>query len=357
MKKSPLSLSMMVLALAAATGGAAQAQSSVQVYGLLDVGVENANNQSATGGSATRVISGGMNTSRWGVRGSEDLGGGLKAVFNLEGGIFMDTGGQDGALFKRQAYVGLEGAFGRVVVGRSFSSVYDVVIGYDPMGFAPFYSWATSGPATGPSKYGFTTAYDNLIKYSGTIGDFRFGANYAAGEQTSGVADSAKMGVTGTYKLGPANLMATYERNNGNTVAATGNRDENTVWHIGANYETGPLKFWAVLRDYNLTAGRAATADVEATTTWAGVAYKATPETTLTAAVYHINVKNVASNVDADPTLYVLRYRYALSKRTDLHVSGAYAKAKNGQLTGLSRDDAGFANSQRGVTVGMQHRF
>jgi predicted porin len=58
----------------------------------------------------TRVISGGMNTSRWGLRGSEDLGGGLKAVFNLEGGILMDTGAQDGALFKRQANVGLEGA-------------------------------------------------------------------------------------------------------------------------------------------------------------------------------------------------------------------------------------------------------
>ncbi len=355
MKKSPISLA--ILALAAAIGGAAQAQSNVQVYGLLDVGVENANNTSATGGSMTRVISGGMNTSRWGVRGTEDLGGGLKAVFNLEGGILMDTGAQDGALFKRQAYVGLEGAFGRVVVGRSFTSVYDTVISYDPMGFAPYYSWATSGPATGPSKYGFTTAYDNLIKYSGSFGDFRFGANYAAGEQTSGVADSAKMGATVAYKFGGANVMATYERNNGNTVAATGNRDENTVWHIGANYETGPLKFWAVLRDYNLTAGRAATADVEATTTWGGVAYKPNEVTTLTGAVYHINVKNVAAGRDADPTMYVVRYRYALSKRTDVHISGAYAKAKNGQLTGLSRDDAGFANSQRGITVGMQHRF
>jgi len=355
MKKSPISLAILVLA--AAAGGAAHAQSNVQVYGLLDVGVENANNSSATGGSNTRVISGGMNTSRWGIRGTEDLGGGLKAVFNLEGGILMDTGAQDGALFRRQAYVGLEGAFGRVVVGRSFTSVYDTVISYDPMGFAPYYSWATSGPATGPSKYGFTTGYDNLIKYAGTFGNLRVGANYAAGEQTTGVADSAKMGATIAYKFGPANVMATYERNNGNTVAATGNRDENTVWHIGANYETGPLKFWAVLRDYNLTAGRAATADVEATTTWGGVAYKPNEVTTITGAVYHVDVKNVAANTDADPTMYVLRYRYALSKRTDVHISGAYAKAKHGQLTGLSRDDAGFANSQRGITVGMQHRF
>jgi predicted porin len=55
--------------------------------------------------------------------------------------------------------------------------------------------------------------------------------------------------------------------------------------------------------------------------------------------------------------MYVARYRYALSKRTDLYVSAAYVKAKNGQLTGLSRDDAGFGESQRGFVTGMQHRF
>ena len=354
MNKTALNLA--VLAMAAAAG-AAQAQSNVQIYGLLDVGVENANNQSATGGSATRVISGGMNTSRWGLRGTEDLGGGLKAVFGLEGGILMDTGAQDGALFKRQAYVGLEGAFGRVVAGRSFTSVYDTVISFDPMGFAPYYSWATSGPATGPSKYGFTTAYDNLIKYSGAVGDFKFGATYAAGEQTTGTSDGAKVGFTTVYKLGGANLMATWERNNGNAVAPTGDHDKNTVWHVGANYETGPVKLWAVLRDYKLVAGKALTADIDATTTWIGAAWKTDAVTTLTGAIYHVDVKNVAAGKDADPTMYVARYRYALSKRTDLHVSAAYAKARHGQLTGLSRDDAGFADSQRGVTVGMQHRF
>ncbi|MBY0555691.1 MAG: porin [Burkholderiaceae bacterium] len=352
MKKSSLTLA--ILALAA---GAAQAQSNVQVYGLLDVGVETANNKSASGATQTSVISGGMNTSRWGVRGSEDLGGGLKAVFNLESGILMDTGNMDGVLFKRQANVGLEGAFGRVIIGRSFTTVYDTVISFDPMGFAPYYSWATSGPATGPSKYGFTTAYDNIIKYSGSTGDVKFGANYAAGEQTTGTQDSAKVGFSTVYKIGTANLMATWERNNGNTVAATGNRDKNTVWHLGANYETGPFKFWGVVRDYKLVAGKALTADVAATTTWAGLAYKADGATTLTAAVYHMNVKNTAAGKDADPTMYVARYRYALSKRTDVHVSAAYVKSKNGQLTGMSRDDAGFGTSQHGLALGMQHRF
>src|SRR5471032_3047370 len=163
MKKNACSLAAM--AVFAAAAGGAQAQSNVSFYGLLDVGIDNISNASPSKSNLSRVTSGGMNTSRWGFRGSEDLGGGLKAVFNLEGGILMDTGAQDGVLFKRQATVGLEGAFGRVVIGRSFTSVYDTVIAYDPMGFAPYYSWATSGPATGPSKYGFTTQYDNIIKY------------------------------------------------------------------------------------------------------------------------------------------------------------------------------------------------
>jgi predicted porin len=354
MKKSTMTLA--VLALAAAAGGA-RAQTNVQVYGLLDMGIENATKKSPSGAGQTSVISGGMNTSRWGLRGSEDLGGGLKAVFNLEGGILMDTGAQDGPLFKRQATVGLEGAFGRVVLGRSFTSVYDTVISFDPMGFAPYYSWATSGPATGPSKYGFTTQYDNIIKYSGTFGDFKFAANYAAGEQTTGTQDSAKVGGTVVYKLGGANLMGAWERNNGNTLPATGNRDKNTVWHVGANYESGPMKLWGVVRDYKLVAGKALTADIDATTSWLGLAYKTNEVTTLTGAIYHINVKNVASGKDADPTMYVARYRYALSKRTDLHVTAAYAKSRNGQLTGLSRDDPGYGTSQRGVTAGIQHRF
>jgi predicted porin len=352
MKKSAISLA--ILALAA---GAAQAESNVQVYGLIDAGVENVSHAAANGNSVTRVVSGGMNTSRWGFRGSEDLGGGLKAVFQLEGGILLDTGNMDGALFRRQANVGLEGSWGRVVLGRSFTTVYDTVIAYDPMGFAPSYSWATSGPATGPSKYGFTTGFDNLIKYSGSTGNLKYGATVGLGEQTTGAADSRKVATNVAYSANGLGLMATWERINGNVVPATGNRDENTVWHVGASYETGPLKFYGVVRDFKTVSGKAATADVKATTVFGGVAYKIQPNVTLTGAVYHIDVKNVAAGKDADPTMYVARVRYALSKRTDLYVATAYAKAKNGQLTGLSRDDAGFGTNQRGLIGGIQHRF
>ena len=149
MKKSALALAVLA---ALSLNTVAHAQSNVQVYGLIDAGVEHLTNAGPNGADMNRVISGGKNTSRWGFRGSEDLGGGLKAVFNLEGGILLDTGAQDGALFKRQANVGLEGGFGRVVIGRSFTTTYDLVIKFDPMGFAPIYSWATSGNSTGPSK-------------------------------------------------------------------------------------------------------------------------------------------------------------------------------------------------------------
>ncbi|MES2740460.1 MAG: porin [Pseudomonadota bacterium] len=353
MNKSVLSLAAALLAVS----GAAQAQSSVTIYGLLDVGVENLNNAKAGGGTLTRINSGGMNTSRWGLRGSEDLGGGLKAVFQLEGGLFLDTGASDGVLFKRQANVGLEGGFGKVILGRSFTSVYDFLLPFDPLGFAPSYSWATSGSATGPSKYGMTTQFDNLVKYTGAVGGFKFGATYGFGEQTTGTADSAKMATAASYAAGPVNLLATVERVNGNTVPATGERDKTTVYHLGATYENGPLKAYLVGRNYKTVAGKALTADVKANTFWTGLSYKSTEAITLTGAVYYVDVKNVAANTDADPIMYVARLRYALSKRTDVYLTGGYTKTKHNQLISLSRDDAGFGDAQHGVMAGMQHRF
>lgn len=338
------------------TAGAAQAQSNVTLYGRLDAGVSTTSNAGPSKDSVTQVSSGGMNTSRWGIIGSEDLGGGLKAVFNLEGGILVDTGAADGALFKRQANVGLEGAFGRVVLGRSFTTVYDFVLPYDPMAYAPFYSWATSANATGPSKYGMTTAFDNLVKYSGKTGGFTYGASYGFGEQSSGTSDSAKLSTAVNYKSGPVSVLATYERINGNAIAG-GARDKNTVLHLAAMYEEGAWKVQAAARDYKLDPAAANRADVRGTLYWGGVSYKTTPVITLTGVVYYQDVKNVAANLDADPIMYVARLRYALSKRTDLYVAGAYAKAKHGQLVSLSRDDAGFGDTQRGLIAGIQHRF
>jgi len=353
MKKSALALAVLA---ALSLNNSATAQTNVQVYGLIDAGVEAVNHAGPNDHGLVRVISGGKNTSRWGFRGSEDLGGGLKAVFNLEGGILMDTGAADGALFKRQANVGLDGSFGRVVIGRSFTTTYDLVIKFDPMGFAPNYSWATSGNATGPSKYGMTTAFDNLIKYTGTTGGFTYGATIGFGEQPGNTADSRKYAVGGSWSSGPLSLMASYEQINGNNLPATGNRDETRAFHLGAAYQAGQWRYQAGMRGYKLESGKAATPDVRGDTYWLGIT-DVIGKVTLTGAVYHVNTRNLPEAKDADPTMIVARAMYALSKRTDLYLVAAHANADHGQLVGLSRDDAGTGTTQTGITAGIQHRF
>jgi predicted porin len=225
------------------------------------------------------------------------------------------------------------------------------------MGFAPNYSWATSGNATGPSKYGMTTAFDNLIKYTGTSGAFTYGATIGLGEQAGSTADSRKYSVAASWFAAGFGVMGAYEQINGNTVAATGNRDQTSAAHVGVDYQvSAALRASAGARFYKLESNRAATADVRGDTYWGGVNY-VIDNVTLTGAVYHVNVKNVAANTDADPTMYVARGMYALSKRTDLYLAAAHVRGKHGQLVGLSRDDAGFGTTQTGVTAGIQHRF
>lgn len=354
MKHSALALAVLA---ALSLDSSAYAQSSTQFYGLIDAGVEYVNHAGPDGGSAVKVISGGKNTSRWGFRGSEDLGGGLKAVWNLEGGILMDTGESDGAVFKRQAYVGLDGELGRIVIGRSFTTTYELVIKFDPLGFAPNYSWATGGSATGPSKYGMTTQFDNLIKYTGKSGGFTYGATLGLGEQDGSTADGRKIAVGGSWFGKQLGLMASWERINGNAPVAGIARDDSTAFHLGADYRSGDWRYTAGMRGYQRDAGGSNSgAELRANTYWGGITREIDPWI-LTAAVYHIDTRKLPVAEDADPTMLVLRAMYTLSKRTVLYVSAAHARADHGQLVGLSRDDPGFGSTQSGVTAGIQHRF
>lgn len=350
------------LAAIATASGAAHAQSNVTVYGLVDTGIEYTTNANAAKDSLWRLTSGGQNTSRFGFKGTEDLGGGLKALFHLEGGFTADNGAIDGQLFRRQANVGLQGGFGRVIAGRSYTTIYDFMLPFDPMGYSPSYSWVTSGNGTGVSKYGMPTAFDNIIKYQGDFGGFKVGASYGFGEVAGANTDSAKYAFGLGYSAGPFAIAGTYDQVNGNTVAATGNRTKTNTFHLGASYKVS--KDLAIKGGYrNYKQAPASGTDVRADLFWGGVNYKITPAIELTGAIYYQDVKNVASGTDADPTMYVLRAKYFLSKRTFLYASTAYAKAKNGQLVGLTRDSSadggvsGFSDSQAALIVGVQHRF
>src|ERR1700758_2108659 len=101
----------------------AHAQSSVTLYGLIDAGITYTNNQH--GQKNFQATSGDINGSRFGLRGAEDLGGGLKAIFTLENGFSIQNGqlGQGGRLFGRQAFVGLSSdSYGTLTVGRQYDS-------------------------------------------------------------------------------------------------------------------------------------------------------------------------------------------------------------------------------------------
>lgn len=338
--------------IAALACGTAAAQTNVNVYGLVDLNVGVIDHAGPAGGNTVRVNSGGMNTSRLGFTGSEDLGGGLKALFQLEMGLAADTGVGDTPLFKRQATVGLEGRHGTLLLGRAFTTVYDFVLPYDPMGYAPQYSWAPFGNATDASRYGMTVAFDNMIKYSGKTGNLAYGASYGAGENTS-AGSGAKGAVAASYSAGPWSAVATYERVNGVPDTATGFRGDTTAWHLGAMYSAGKVKLQAAMRDHRQEA--AGLPDLRARLYWAGTTVKATPAITLAGVVYYQDVRH--GPVEADPFMVVGRLRYALSRRTDLYVAAAYAKARHGQPVGLARDEVGYGSHQKSVLAGIQHRF
>ncbi|MBC3930710.1 porin [Undibacterium sp. CY22W] len=352
MMKKCLSASAL-LCLAAA--GQAQAQTNVSIYGLIDANVSYNNAGDASGGKQFKVNSGGMNTSRFGFRGTEDLGNGLKAVFQLEGGVILDTGASDGDLFGRQANVGLQGDFGRIVGGRSYSTSYDFILPFDPMGYAPQYSWATSAGATGARKDGLLTTASNLLKYQYDGQGYKLGATYAFGETAGNTSAGAKYVLGASAFDGPWAVVGTYEQNNA-ALAANGQYDQSKAFQLAGTYSVGEVKTFVGYRNYKKSLASGA-AEQQSDMLWLGVSYGFAPNWNLTGAYYTQNIKNVAAGKDADPSLLSVRVKYAFSKRTDLYVAAGYAKAKNGQLTGVSRDDAGFANSQSSGTVGIQHRF
>ncbi|MFC7288379.1 porin [Herminiimonas glaciei] len=347
-------------AILAGFGGLASntyAQSNVTIYGRVDAGVEYLTNANANKDGLARLSSGAMNTSRIGFRGTEDLGGGLKAVFQLESGFKTDTGEQDDPeFFKRQANVGLEGKWGRLVAGRSFTTTYDFILPFDPMGYSAAYSWITSAGATGGRKDGMVTNLGNILKYEGKFGDFKLGATYSFGEVAGSTSDSAKLDLGAGYEKGPLRLATTVQRANG-TANGVGVYDKTTIIHLAGDYQFNST--WAVdlgYRNYKKTLANNAP-ELRSDFYWGGVTFKATPALSLIALLSYQDIKNVAANTDADPYMLSLRAKYALSKRTDLYLSAAYAKAKNQQLVGLSRDDTAFGNNQTGVIGGIQHRF
>lgn len=320
--------------IAAAALGAvsmAQAQTNVTLYGRVDLGVQHTAKTvpvggptTANAGSVTELYNGGILPSIWGLRGTEDLGSGLNAFFNLESHFSADTGAGVNGLFRRQANVGLKGGWGAVALGRQYSPAILAHLGTDPRGFkeqfSMLYPYAFNQVQAGGAN-DLGVFLGNAISYTNSFGPVNVGVAYAFGEQLSGNSDGSTVVVGGTY-TGPVTVSASYQQIKLNSGAG-----DTKQFGLGAAVPVGPVKVKALFMNTQsdvgvLAAGRET--DVDA---WGvGVDYAWGANTTTLA--YYLG-KDKDLKADKTKTL-VLSNDYALSKRTTLYAQLAYADAESG---------------------------
>ncbi|WP_237380188.1 porin [Cupriavidus sp. SW-Y-13] len=381
-----MKMKLFAAAVAALAAGGAYAQSSVTLYGVVDAGIEYQNHQANASGShdVVRLNSGNMSGSRWGLRGVEDLGGGLKGVFVLESGFSVDTGtmGQGNRLFGRQAFVGVQSNYGTLTLGRHQTPFYDFGLAFDPMAIASNYSITAQAPE-------FQARADNSLKYIGKFGGLTGSLLYSQGTNTGAGAPSAANlpyggnagEVPGNYKLGraytasliyaagPFSFGAIYdETNQGINVAGLTDAKIRRASAAGT-YAFGPAKVfagyrWAKALDGAVLPGAVAIGQANNSSTsnlyWLGLGYQLTPAFSLTGAAYYQDFRNSG----ADPWSFVASADYAFSKRTDVYLNVAYAKNKDGSTLGVSSSgtnaagtSAGFGGSGFGTTNGSANQF
>jgi predicted porin len=231
MKKSHVWLYPAVF-LAIATDNA-YAQSNVTLYGLIDNGINYVNsvqtgrnaNGSLNGKSLVSMGDGGAHGiygSRWGLKGSEDLGGGMSAIFTLESGFGASNGSlaQGGAAFGRQVFVGLSGRLGTVTAGRQYDITGDFVAPYSPVMLAGI-SGSLPGDVDG---LGRTRRINNTIKYvSPSYRGLSFGAMYAPGGRAGDLTGSQVWALAANYAAKGFGLAVGYFNARDPNLSAFGN--------------------------------------------------------------------------------------------------------------------------------------
>ena len=344
MKKSLIALAVL------AASGAAMAQSSVTLYGVLDTGLTYSKGEESVYGM-THV--GGNVNSRLGFRGVEDLGNGLKATFNLEAGMGVDDGNNymdkdsNGMAFRRTSTVGLAGNFGEVRLGRMLTSSYLAVSRYDAFGDTGIgASLAWNIPQTG-----YAPRTENAISYtSPNFSGFKIGAEYGFGEKQK-ARDSRYFGMGATYDNGPLSLGLGYDRLNSNTMDGLLAASDLKTVHLGGAYNFGVAKLMAFYKQSKVsnapkfkTFGLGVSAPVGA----AG-------EVRASYNNYKISDDNGKANQLS------LGYVHNLSKRTALYGTYAYIKNKDGLAFQLNGAMAGAGlkdgEKQHGLQLGVRHAF
>ncbi|SOY68850.1 Porin [Cupriavidus taiwanensis] len=377
---------------AALVCGTAAAQSSVTLYGVADVNVEYINHvgvvpQASNGfnsGRPQKVFrenSGGYSGSRWGLRGTEDLGRGVKSVFVLESGFNVDTGTlqQGGRMFGRQAFAGLSTSIGQFTFGRQYQSLFTTLANFVPARFATQYE-----PAAVIAGANFRE--DNALKYSGTFGPFTAQANWSFGAGTAlPQTNPAVPGAGGSGEVpGQFRRDTAYGAGLAYSGKAVGLGLAYDQWNPTIGNGTGTFRKAAVMASYALNGtakvmggyrwgqnkdqtGRLVVRD---DFYWIGGQYRLAPALDITLEYDYQNIKNLGGNTSvANPWQIALILDYVISKRTDIYLTTAYSR--NAGLT-LDSAASGFpsslalgnsyalANGQAsmfGAALGIRHTF
>ncbi|MDH1332972.1 porin [Comamonas thiooxydans] len=334
--------------------GAAFAQSKVELFGVVDVGVAHLG---GSGASKTGLSTGGANISRLGFRGTEDLGGGLKAGFWLEAGLDVDSGAGKaaggGLNFNRRSTVSLMGNWGEVRLGRDDSATFLNTLIFDPFltnGVGGTGAFTMLGIPGVPSTGGAPIQISNAVSYflPQNLGGFYGQAQLAFGEQPSGAPNKREGDYRGLrlgYRQGAFNGALATGRLYGNTS------DTNlTANNVGLSYDFGvakPMLLWASEK----RGGTKITAVQLGVTAPLG-------NGEARASFGHYNL----SGSNADWNKISVGYGYNLSKRTQVYGTYAFLKnkgsaAKSIGVQGLSAPGTTPGGNSNGLELGIRHFF
>mgnify|MGYP003703745833 CR=1 FL=1 len=305
------------------TTTAAHAQSTnVTLYGIMDLFVQYGHGGA---GTQTSIQSGGVSSSRLGFKGSEDLGGGLSAKFQLEQGIMADTGTQASttSTWNRQAWVGLfSQQYGSVSMGRQTLPHYDILDAMDTFGTG-------AGSVSSSGILNYTSRANNSVKYASPVVNGLQGVALASlGEATTPHGDSSNMySVGATYTAGALNAGVAY---NAFKPATTGPEAKYTL--LTASYDLGVAKLAGTLQSIR-NFGNADNAD--RTEAMFGVNVPVTDKNTVSA---QVGANRVAHTHGGDAVQWSVGDAHELSKRTKVYAILSFIN--NGSNTAYSTNTA-----------------
>jgi predicted porin len=373
MLKSKIALG--VLALAGST--AACAQSSVTIYGVVDVGAMQFKTSGAgftAPGTVNKIDSGNMTTSYFGFRGSEDLGGGLRAVFALESYIRLDTGeagrfGTTDSFWKRNSYVGLDSSkYGRLLLGRNGLPLFTTTAAFNPFGasfkFAPIiahmYNTDLTGVGINSSRSSYVvndSQWSNSISYDAPtfVQGLQTTALYSFASGSNDAETPSKIGkawsVAAHYlPKTPWSASATYQKVANIANGAAGAIDNQQAWMGGTAYDFSYAKLFAQYARLK-TAVTGVGSDTDKT--WQlGVSVPILQGSFMASYVKTVtSAQGGVAAADRDRKTWALGYNYFLSKRTDL-----YAAYEDSRLDGTVVSARGD-KAERTIGAGLRHRF